>query len=315
MPTPDQGPGLTLSAKDGGRRGFSGRLLREPLLHFLVIGTLLTGAVHLLQTPTSRAREIAVTPALVERLSTLYRLQTGALPDEDRREWLVKSYIREEMLFREAKSLRLDEGDELVRRRLVQKIEFLQSDTAIPSDPGDAVLRAFHQSNPQRFVAPASVDFSHIFFSPDKRGPAGAREAATRALAALGQGADPSTLGDRFPLQPAFTNVTQADLSRVFGPKPIASVPFAREPGLWSGPVESGYGWHLIRVTALTPARPMAYDEAEELVRTAWKAEQLDRFEATRMEELARLYTVVRTDRPPPSTGSAGATAVPISPP
>lgn len=96
--------------------GTLARLCREPLLHFIVIGAFLAGAVQLLQRPAKSDQQILVTPALVERLANLYRLQTGSQPDSRRREWLVQNYIREEMFFREAKSLRLDEGDELVRR-------------------------------------------------------------------------------------------------------------------------------------------------------------------------------------------------------
>lgn len=284
------------------RRAHVRRLIGEPLLHFLVLGGLIVAAGSLFADPSERPEDIVVTSALVERLSHLYRLQTGASPDDAKREWLVQNWLREEVMVREAKALHLDVGDELVRRRLVQKLEFLQADAAAAVEPDEAALRTFHQAHADRFVAPARVSFSHRFFSPDRSGPDEARaeaEIALRRLAAVGDGA---AVGDPFPLRLAYVAMPQSAVWQVFGRYPIASALFEVPEHEWAGPFKSGFGWHLVKVTERSPARMLSFEQARPAVIEAWQAQQRQEIEADRLEELKRHYRIVRQDAAPASS-------------
>ena len=282
-------------------RPFLRRLAGEPLLHFLVLGGLLFAMASFhSETESARPEEIVVTPALVARLAQLHQVQTGAMPDAETREWLVQNWLREEMMVREAKALGLDEGDELVRRRLVQKLDFLQGDIAAAQEPDEPGLSAFLAAHPDRFMAPAQVSLTHVYFSPDKRGREKARADAEAARLLLAAGADGAGFGDAFPLRRDYSDVTEHDLTRVFGQQPIVAAAFTAEPGQWVGPVESGYGWHLINVTTRQAARPLNVEEAGDALIAAWKEDRRAAFDAQRLSDLKSKYQIRRADQTTP---------------
>lgn len=282
---------------------FIRRLAGEPLLHFLVLGGLLfailsfRGGIN-----SSRPEEIVVTPAVVVRLAQLHQVQTGAMPDAETREWLVQNWLREEMMVREAKALGLEEGDELVRRRLVQKLEFLQGDIAAAQEPDEASLGAFLAAHPERFTAPAQVSITHVYFSPDKRGREKARADAEAARLMLVAGADAASLGDAFPLRRDYQDMTEQGLTRVFGQQPIVAAAFSAEPGQWVGPVQSGFGWHLIKITTRAAARPLSVEEAGDALIAAWKEDRRAAFDAQRLSDLKSKYDIRRADQAPPQS-------------
>ena len=117
-------------------------LLSEPFFHFLVLGAVLFGINQYLEV-RSRFTHIAITPVIVQGIAENYRLQYGSLPTPQRLDALVEARIREEVFYHEALRLGLDQDDEIIRRRLVQKYEFLQQDLEIVADPSEQTLRAF----------------------------------------------------------------------------------------------------------------------------------------------------------------------------
>ena len=269
------------------------RWLREPLLHFLLLGALLYGATRLFAASPSDV-EIVIDAPRVARLAKLYELQTGTTPDAAQRERLVQSFLREEMVYREARKHGLDEGDEMVRRRLVQKMEFLQA-AASTTEPSDNELRALLAADPGRFAAPARVTFEHRYFSPDKLGSGGARDAARAALATTEGGSSPA--GNPSPLLLHIAAQTREEVALAFGQRPIVDAVFSATPGVWAGPVESGFGWHLIRVIEVSPAAPSSFEQARPALLEAWRQEARRREDAAWIAGLQRHYRVVRADR------------------
>jgi hypothetical protein len=267
---------------------------REPLLHFLVLGALLFGAARL-YAPRADA-EVVIDAARVERLAHLYELQTGTAPDELQRERLVESFVREEMLYREARRLELGEGDELVRRRLVQKLEYLQAEGGSAA-PTDQQLKRLLAATPERYLQPARVTFEQLYFSPDLRGAEGARAAAAAARVRLDAGA-PSVSSDRAPVAARIENATRDELTLAFGQRPIVGAVEYSAPGAWAGPVESGFGWHLVRVLRRTDARPLEFEQARPALLDAWHRAAQARAEAAWLDDLRSRYRVVRIDRP-----------------
>jgi hypothetical protein len=276
--------------------GRLGRLLREPLVHFLLIGALLTSVEEGLRRGPDPHR-IVITPAHADQLANTYALQFGQRPDHRTLEALVRSDARDEMLFREGVAEGLDKGDEIVRRRVIQKMQFLLQDLNAPPEPSRPELLAFYKTHRPRYVAPPRASFSHIFFSSDLGGEAEARRRAEAVLRRL-----PNTLqrapdrGDPFPDLLDFADAEPEQVTRVFGRTPFAAAVQAQGPGRWGGPYRSAYGWHLLYVSGRAPARTAPFTEVAERVRTdALEAAQTAANDAA-FARLAKAYAVVRDD-------------------
>ena len=198
-------------------------------------------------------RHIVVTVAKRRWLDEHFERQWGRPPTAAESERSVAAFVREEVLYREALALGLDRDDLIVRRRLVQKMEIL----ALGDGPGvsESDLLAYYLSHRGDYALAESVSFHHVFFSSARRG-AGARSAAATALADVGdRGAfQADRMGDPTPTPPEVTDWTQAMVADRFGTDFARSV-FEVEPGGWSAPKASTYGYHLVFVTRLTPAR------------------------------------------------------------
>jgi peptidyl-prolyl cis-trans isomerase C len=168
------------------------KILREPLLHFMVLGALVYLAARQFDGESDRYR-IDAGAAQRARIATTYQQQYGAPPTARQLDYLLDQYVRSEILFREGLALGLDRDDEIVRRRVVQKIEFLNEDVdAI--DASDSELERFFASHQSRYVAPAAVSFTQVFFSADSKGEEDARRRAASALTAT-RGGEPKATG------------------------------------------------------------------------------------------------------------------------
>ena len=169
-------------------------------------------------------------------------------PTDEELTGLVADHLKEEVLAREAKALELDVGDTIVRRRLAQKMAFLLDDTIRTAEPPEAELRALYETRPDLVRTPARVSFSQVFFRREQGdGRARASLAALSDAAAI-----PDEQGDRLLLGDTFADQDEQALTNLFGAS-FAQAVLALPVGRWSGPVESGYGLHLVKVTAASP--------------------------------------------------------------
>jgi peptidyl-prolyl cis-trans isomerase C len=282
------------------RRGRVRQFIAEPLVQFLALGAVIFAFTQLAnRSGEEAAGAIVVDDARIARLSELYQAQMGAPPTADQLAHLVESFIREEVLYREARKLGLDRDDEIVRRRLVQKIEFLSSDLAAIAEPSDAELRSYYQKHSEKFVMPGTATLSHVYFSTDERGEEGAKQAAETALASLTARAveGARSIGDLFPLQMAYSAADRRSLAQIFGQTAFVEAAFSEVPGLWTGPVRSGYGWHLIYIEQRTADALMDFEAARSRVRKVYMEERRRENDQRRYRELASQYDIVRTDK------------------
>ena len=200
--------------------------------------------------------------------------------------------MREEVLYREALALGLDKDDTIVRRRMAQKIQFLVEDAA--REPPREELATWYLANRDQFALPSRVSFRHLYFSPDRRG-ARARDDAAAALTKLaGQPEDSSlaaNLADAFMFQEYYRDRAADFLGKEFGPN-FALAVAKLSPASWQGPVESGFGWHLVFIDALIPGRVPAFEEVENDVKQAWFAAQKARAWEKAYKEMRAKYTV-----------------------
>lgn len=277
------------------------RILREPLVHFLVIGMLVyVAAGH----RESVRLEIDAGPEQRARLARTYFEQYGVLPTSLQLEQAIDDYVRNEILYREGLAMGLDRDDEIVRRRVVQKIEFVNEDleAAGALDPaGIARYFAYHRD---RYDSEPAASFEHVFFSSDRGGEADARR---RAAAFLG-GADARPVGDSFAEGRVFRSLTHSAASSLFGDTELSAALFTGPVGQWAGPFRSAYGWHVVKVTDRQPARHVELEAVRAKVEADYRADLRERANAEAYRRVAGKYRIV-TDGA--RTGLAGPTATP----
>ncbi|MGL4966813.1 MAG: peptidyl-prolyl cis-trans isomerase [Inquilinus sp.] len=263
-------------------------LLKEPLLHFAVAGVALFSIYASLNESLPAAEGIepvSIGAGEVQWLRETYANQWLRPPDTVELQGLVTDLVNEELLAREAQAMGLGESDTIIRRRLAQKLKFLVEDTSRLAEPTDAELHQYFDKNIARFETGATVSFTHIFFNPQDRADT-AHDAAV-ALAGLQKvDLNAQAAGDRFLLDSEFREADEQTVSSMFGEE-FAKAVFGLQPGQWRGPLKSGYGLHLVFVSARTAAGRPQFDTVRDTVVEEWRREQEEK---TNREFLARLH-------------------------
>ena len=290
------------------------RWLREPLLHFLILGAVLFAVYSYVNRGRGGAepsRQIVLSLDELREMDIYFESQWHRPPTPAEFQAMVEDKVREDVLYREALAMGLDKDDTIVKRRMAQKMQFLAEDVATAHEPSSAELKAWFDKNKDKFALPSRISFRHIYFSPDRRGKS-AEQHATTALAQLGgQPVDSkivASLGDRFMFQDYYGDSAPDAIAKEFGP-PFAVAVEKLKPGSWQGPIESGYGWHLVFVTTVIPGRIPAFEEIEPDVKTAWLGEQKRQAWEKAYAEMRGKYTVLLPG--PPDKQSAQATTPP----
>jgi len=248
-------------------------LFTEPFVQFIILGGLLFLLVSYVQHKNdSASRQITVDGERVAQMLVNYKSQTGNLPTKQQLDAMIDNYIREEISYREATKMGLDKDDEIIRRRLSQKFDFLQTDLKEVATATEQELEQFYQNNPALFQKEGTVSFSHIYFTTDKSTDSIAKQ---RALAVLQQLQHTSLQhapekGDRFALQYDYTNQAAVDVQQNFGNTQMQKELFNVPLNTWAGPVHSGYGWHLIYVSKRDSAAVIPFASVKEEVKTAF---------------------------------------------
>ena len=272
------------------------RILREPLLHFAVIGLAILLAASAWRTAHD-ARRIVFTPDDAATLVQRYQLQYGVVPKPDQLEALIQAQIQEDVLYREGVALGIDKNDEVVRRRVAQKAQFLQQDLSAPPEPTAPDLEAYYDAHQAVYADESRTTFRQVFFSPDHDGDEGARRRAQLTLANLSGRPNEAVVGDPLP-DPSVPMVLSAGEARqAFGDSEMAHRLADAPVGRWLGPYRSGYGWHLIFVRSREPGRIRPLTAVREQVRTDYLRDSLAAANTRAMSQLMSRYTIVRTDR------------------
>ncbi|PCD67868.1 peptidylprolyl isomerase [Rhizobium phaseoli] len=291
----------TFGNADGGEHNASGRLRRlvsEPLLHFVAAGALLFGGYYVLTPARDGAatiNRIVLTKDDVRQLAISWLAQGRSPPTPEQVRGLVDQKVTQEILFREAVALGLDRDDEVVKRRLAQKMDFLASDVAFLQEPTDAELKAWFDKNSATFALPAHATFRHLYFSTDRHGKE-TKEVAAAALALIeGKSPDSSevaAIGDPFMFQNHYGDATPDQMAKEFGPE-FSKALFHLAPGKWAGPVRSGYGWHLVWVDSIEPGRIPNYAEVMPNVKAGWIDDKYREIKNSALDEMRARYSVV----------------------
>ena len=273
------------------------KYIREPLVQFLVIGALIYAAYAWFGAADDEQsrRTVHISEARIANLAAMWEQRWNRPPTDAELVGLVRAWLREDILYREALAMGLDEDDHIIRRRLAQKLEFLTNDIAQMREPTDAELQAFFDTHIDLFRAPDRVTLTHVYFNPDARGAATLEDAA-RALERLQAAGEPTgdivEEGDRFMLPNRFEAASELDIRRTMGME-FAEAVMRLEPRRWHGPVRSGFGTHLVYVSEFKPAPPPELAAVRGRVLNEWQREKVEEFDREFLDSLKRRYDIV----------------------
>ncbi|MBF6024022.1 peptidyl-prolyl cis-trans isomerase [Lysobacter niastensis] len=286
------------------------KLLREPLLHFLLLGA---GLFVLYGWVGSRGGgadgQVRITGGRVAHLVAGFEGIHQRPPEAHELEGLIEEAIREEIFYREAKALGLDQDDTIVRRRLMQKLEFVSEDVVQVPEPSDAQLLEYLQANPDRFRAETRYSLQQVYFNPQRHGPRLADDIASvlSELQQAGAMADASGIGDPMLLEHRLGDVTASEVVRLFGARFEAALR-TMPTQAWQGPVSSGYGVHLVRIDRRDDGRAAALRDVRSEVRREWIYDQRKQLNERFYAELRKRYEVT-VERPARGGGASGRVA------
>lgn len=266
--------------------------LREPLVQFLLAGALIFIVFALRGgSPDPGERRIAVDEARVQRIVTLWMQTWRRPPTPAELDGLIGEYVQEEVYYREALRLGLDRDDPVIRRRLRSKMEFLAADQLESVTPGDDVLKAWMQAHPALYVQDPKISFQQVYVGSATDRDA-AEAGAAKLLERLAAGADPGGLGQRLSVPSDLSKASRSEIDRQFGDAFAESL--LRAPiGRWSGPVTSGFGLHLVKVSAVQAGPAPDLDQVRQAVENDWRAATRAEREAKAYQDLLKGYDVV----------------------
>lgn len=267
--------------------------LREPLLHFLLIGAALFVLFSIRNDgDTGAPREIVISESRVESLAENFARTWMRPPTPQELRGLVGDYIAEEVYYREAIAMGLDRDDVVIRRRLRQKMEFISEDVASALEPTEAQLQEYLDAHREKFVEPPRISFRQVFLSTDRRGEATRRD-AERLLADLvaGRAGNAAELGDPTLLPSGLESASPQEIASAFGTDFATQVEEA-PVGQWTGPLQSGFGLHLVHVDGRQSAALPTMDSIRPLVLREWQAEQRQETSADLLATLRAKYDV-----------------------
>ncbi len=269
-------------------------VLREPLVHFLIVGVALFLLYRAVNDGEAIApREIVVSAARVDALADSFATTWMRPPTAGELKGLVDDYVAEEVYAREAIALGLDRDDSVIRRRLRQKMEFISDDVAAEAEPTEAQLQTYLAEHGEQFIRPAELAFKQIYFSSDRRGAAARRDAERlRADLQAGRGpANPAEAGDPSLLPQAMQAASPQAIQSTFGSDFAAQLEQA-PVGQWSGPIQSDYGLHLVQVERREAGTTPSLADVRPAVRREWQAEQRRQSRQAVLDALRTRYEV-----------------------
>jgi peptidyl-prolyl cis-trans isomerase C len=271
------------------RRGIVARILREPLVQFLLAGAVIFAVLTWHGSPDDPAsRTIALTRDAQARLSVNFAEIMGRPPTQAELDAVIDNWVREEVLYREALRLGLDQGDAVVRKRLAQKMDVIAASEADADSPGDATLLKWLAEHPDRFAQDMALTFDQLYFTERSR--------AVVAATLLGGGADWTKVGDPSALPAHFERAGRAAVAAEMGPDFARALEGMAPRKGWHGPVESALGWHLVRLSAKVPGTLPPLAAIRGRVEDDWRAETARARKDAAYRVLRSAYTV-RIDR------------------
>ncbi len=260
------------------------KLLKEPLIHFLLIGGLLFLVYELVNTDQTED-VISIDTNLINELTAKWELKRNTKPSLEEISGMVEQYVEQEVFYKEALAMNLDHNDEIVKRRLAQKMEFISDGLAESLQPTEDILIDYYEKQKNNYKKEPIYSLQQIYFSNNTRTDALAE--ATNAL----NSDSPENLGDNLSLPSNYTDESALKISRDFG-SDFASSLDTLETGKWSGPIHSGFGVHIVFIKDKKEAGHYRFDEIKERVNVDYNFDASNEFKAELIKTLLKKYSV-----------------------
>jgi hypothetical protein len=258
-----------------------GRWLREPLLHFLVIGAVLFGADHVTNGPADDNRAIVVDAAVDNEALKVFQEARGRAPNADELYALRRAWLDNEVLYREGLALQMDKGDKAIKDRVIFKaLSMVNAGLKLPP-VDDATLRAWFEAHRAKYDQPARYDFQEAVIAGDSS------DATAQAFAAALNAGRP---GDTQAGLRVFQGRPHANIVQSYGAEFAAELE-AAPVGAWRA-MRHGDGWRVMRLEAIVPARPAAFEPLRGVVLQDWTDSVMAEQRTAAVRTLAKKYTV-----------------------
>jgi len=271
-----------------------GRAFREPLVHFLVLALLVFAAHYFLASSAGEGKSdrIVITSGKTEQIAARFAQVWQRPPSLQELKGLIDDQVKEEIYVREALALGLDKDDTVIRRRLRQKMELLNDAGADALSPTDAELEAYLKSHPEMFAVNPAMSFQQVFLNPQRQG-TGIGQTIATILGTLTANpeTDASTLGDASLLPAEMPLTSLKSIGHMFGSE-FADAVGKAEVGAWTGPVASGFGLHVVRVSERQEGRSPALGEVLNAVMREWTNDKRKELENDHLAALLKRYEV-----------------------
>lgn len=268
-----------------------GRLLREPLAHFLGIGLLLFLLFKLVGGDRSAAgHEIVVNEAVVDGIVQQFAGVWQRQPTAVELRGLVDSWVREEILYREGVRMGLDRDDPVIRRRVRQKVDVLAEESQPSQAPTEAELTDWLRTHASRYALAPVISFEQATIDPTRH--VNDLDRVTADLRRkLQQGADPAGISEARLLPARIADTPEDLVARDFGEEFVTGLRDIRI-GAWQGPVHSGFGLHLVKITNRVPGRAPSLDEVRAEVARDIEQDRRERAAAAFYSKALRDYRI-----------------------
>jgi len=261
------------------------KILKEPLLHFILIGAALFFVYQWVNPGEAETeKQIVISQGRIEQLATIFQKTWQRPPTDEELKGLVDDYILEEIYYRQAKAMGIDSDDTVIRRRLRQKFEFLTDDSAALVQPTDQELSDYLAANPYKFRQSPTYTFQQVYFNPEKHTQAEVAE----ELSFLREG---KQVGDVSLLPSAFKDARRQAVDGTFGlgfSARLDEVPI----GDWQGPVRSGLGWHLIKIDSRSEGTLPDLKQIRPIVEREWSHDRRLEFRKQINDRLMKQYEI-----------------------
>ena len=260
------------------------KILNEPLVHFGILGFLLFILFSIINPEESNSK-IVIDEYDISEISSKWKMQWQREPTPQELKGLLDNYIKQEIYYREALEMNLDHNDEVIRRRLSQKMQFLTQDLVESAVPDDEELQKFMDKNREKYLTEQRYSFKHLYFSPDLR--SDPKKDAELALK------NPKNKYDDLPVRFEFVKMDASRIRAELGESFVTSLSELEASSNWQGPIRSGFGYHLVLLTEVVAAEPKSLDKIRETVINDYQYDLMERVNDELFESLIEKYEIV----------------------
>lgn len=267
------------------------KLIKEPFLHFVLLGLALFVLYGLVNESDGNSDEnrIVISAGRIDQMNRLFQKTWQREPTPEELKGLVDDYVLEEVYYRQAKEMGIDQDDVMIRRRLRQKLEFLSDDVAAMVLPTDEDLEVYLKANARKFRKDASFSFQQIYLNPELHGD-NVKQEAEKQLIMVRKGED--VRGDRTMLPHRLDMAPSRVVGSSFGLE-FAQALNELELGQWQGPVVSSFGLHLVKVDKRVDGRVPDMKEIKPVLKREWSNDKRMAVRKEVNERMLKEYEVV----------------------